>query len=56
MLPDIMNELFIRKSDLNRRNTRQDNKLNIPHCETTLYQNTLRYQGTKEWNSVLDKN
>ena len=32
MLPDVMNELFLYNSDLNRRNTRQDSKLNIPLC------------------------
>ena len=55
MLPNVMNEIFIRNSDLNRRNTRQDSKLHIPLCRTTLFQNTMRYQGAKEWNSVSDK-
>ena len=48
MLPDVMNELFLRNSDLDRRNTRQDSKLHIPLCRTTLFQNTLRYLGAKE--------
>ena len=55
MLPNVMNEIFIRNSDLNRRNTRQDSKLHIPLCRTTLFQNTMRYQGAKEWNSVSDE-
>ena len=54
-LPDVMNELFLRNSDLDRRNTRQDSKLHIPLCRTTLFQNTLRYLGAKEWNSVSNK-
>lgn len=54
MLPEIMNDLFIRNIDLDRRSTRQNNKLQIPFCKTVLYQNTIRYQGVKEWNEISD--
>ena len=50
MLPAVVNELFVRNHDLNRRTTRQNFKLNIPYCRTALYQRTIKYQGVKEWN------
>ena len=54
MLPDIMNELFSKNNELDRRSTRQNYKLRIPLCKTTLFQNTIRYQGVKEWNSISE--
>jgi hypothetical protein len=52
MLPDVFDDIFLRNTNINRRQTRQNYNLKIPYCRTTMFQRTIRYQGVKEWNST----
>ena len=54
-LPEIFNLLFKRNSEIRRRYTRQMHMLNLPICQTTLYKNTIIFQGPKAWNAISNK-
>ena len=51
-LPDIFSDLFKRNSEIVGRRTRQFYNLYIPKCRTTMYKNTIKYQGVQEWNAI----
>ena len=40
--------------EINSRVTRNSNKLYIPTCKTTLYYNSIKFQGVKRWNSITE--
>ena len=52
MLPEIFGNLFRRNSDIVGHNTRQKFHLYVPHCNTTIYKNTIKMQGVLQWNAI----
>lgn len=54
MLPEIFDNLFERNMVVSVRNTRHKYKLRVPIYRLNISQNTIRFQGVKEWNSVGD--
>lgn len=52
LLPEIFQNIFKRNT---ARATRQKFKLYLPISRTHSYNNTMRFQGVKEWNYVVDQ-
>ena len=54
MLPKVFDSFFQRNSDISVRMTRNFHKLYLPKFRTTMYKNSIKYQGVKEWNNRID--
>jgi len=53
-LPTVANLLFKWNYEVNQRTTRNDNKLYVPICRTTLYHNSIKFQGVELYNKLVD--
>jgi hypothetical protein len=54
MLPMIFNNIFCQNLHTGHRVTRNEYKLHLPLCKTSLYRNSIKYQGPVVWNNFGD--
>jgi len=53
LLPDIFKQFYIQNTSIHKYNTRQSNGLHVTQPINKHGQNSIKYQGTLLWNSVL---
>ena len=54
LVPDYLFEKFTLRSQIDTRNTRQRDQLNIPRCRRATGQRSFTYRGAKLWNNLRD--
>ena len=55
-VPQIVNEYFLPNNEFHDHNTRQKDNINLVIVKTNRKDMTMRYQGVKIWNTVLNSN
>ena len=52
LAPHYLTSMFVKRSDVHDRNTRNGKDLQIPKCRTVTAQQCFSYRGVKLWNSI----
>ena len=56
LLPDSFNDMFLLNCDIHSYNTGSKNSFRLPYCRTIVRKFSLRFQGSKIFNSLSSKN